>query len=368
MPSSTQQQDPSASPAIHVVGDSLVGAQLTHVLQKLQVGAGNPDPADSKPGRADVRQIALHAQSVGSAGGLRNYLPDELGEGYWDLIEVAPGFFMSVTDALYKKPYRFTFPDEQLLKIRVICSGSISTSNTDVRTGDNTAHIQFAQIGANTSYVVHPGNRLQMVGIIIEPSAWGHFGLRQDMLPDELASLLDAVGDNAAVMPISSCTKLVRIAQEIVESRKTIDSEFRLTYVRGKSLELFCEAIGRVQPQVDLKLSSNRIRQSDISLLHEARHILNCSLEEPPTIEQLGRLVGINRTKLKSAFRDFFGETIHQYQTKVRMTEAERLLVETEMPIAEVAARVGFQHASNFTQAFKKHFSASPRQIRSQTN
>jgi transcriptional regulator GlxA family with amidase domain len=46
------------------------------------------------------------------------------------------------------------------------------------------------------------------------------------------------------------------------------------------------------------------------------------------------------------------------------LKEAHRLLVETTLPIQQIALRVGYPQATNFTTAFRERFGVSPRQLR----
>ena len=46
------------------------------------------------------------------------------------------------------------------------------------------------------------------------------------------------------------------------------------------------------------------------------------------------------------------------------MREAERLLTETALPIAEVGREVGYSKAGAFTEAFHRHKGCSPQRFR----
>jgi transcriptional regulator GlxA family with amidase domain len=48
----------------------------------------------------------------------------------------------------------------------------------------------------------------------------------------------------------------------------------------------------------------------------------------------------------------------------LRLREARRLVVETSMSVAEVAARCGYADASAMTRAFRAEFGLSPREMR----
>jgi AraC family transcriptional regulator len=62
-------------------------------------------------------------------------------------------------------------------------------------------------------------------------------------------------------------------------------------------------------------------------------------------------------------FRALFRETPHEFLTAVRLKEAERLLA-TNLPLGEIAARVGFEEASSFSRIFRKRYGSSPREYR----
>jgi AraC-like DNA-binding protein len=68
----------------------------------------------------------------------------------------------------------------------------------------------------------------------------------------------------------------------------------------------------------------------------------------------------MSASKLKYAFKAVSGMTIHHYVTAVRVREAKRLLAETDMPIAQVAAQTGYKKPGAFTAVFKQHTGSKP--------
>jgi two-component system response regulator YesN len=63
-------------------------------------------------------------------------------------------------------------------------------------------------------------------------------------------------------------------------------------------------------------------------------------------------------------FKKVTGMTFVAHVTRVRITNALRLLRETNLTIAEVAAATGFPDQSYFDRRFKQAFGSSPRQFR----
>ncbi|MEH2180207.1 AraC family transcriptional regulator [Nostoc sp.] len=76
------------------------------------------------------------------------------------------------------------------------------------------------------------------------------------------------------------------------------------------------------------KLSSSNLsfRPRDAEKLHLAKAILERSLEHPPSLLELAKLVGLNDFKLKQGFRHLFGTTVFGYLRTCRMQQAQQLL------------------------------------------
>lgn len=70
--------------------------------------------------------------------------------------------------------------------------------------------------------------------------------------------------------------------------------------------------------------------------------------------------VNVNRI-----FRKYTGNTALQYAREIRLQEGERLVSETEKPVAEIAAEIGYQDVSYFIEQFKARYGKTPLQYRS---
>ncbi|TAJ12125.1 AraC family transcriptional regulator [Marinilabiliaceae bacterium JC017] len=98
--------------------------------------------------------------------------------------------------------------------------------------------------------------------------------------------------------------------------------------------------------------------------INKARNIIENQYQNPPTIHELAKTVGMSATIMKANFKRFFGTTIYGYLFDYRMNIARKLLLNTSYTIAEIAERSGYEHASHFTTAFKRRFNISPAAFR----
>lgn len=83
-------------------------------------------------------------------------------------------------------------------------------------------------------------------------------------------------------------------------------------------------------------------------------------LYEKIPIQDLAHQVFASRFHFHRLFRKVTGTTVYQYILCRKLTEAAKLLLETDKPIGVIAAAVGFESHEGFCRAFKKRIGASP--------
>jgi AraC-like DNA-binding protein len=63
-------------------------------------------------------------------------------------------------------------------------------------------------------------------------------------------------------------------------------------------------------------------------------------------------------------FRKFAGTTAEAFLMSLRINHAARMLLQSNMPVKEIALRVGFRDPYHFSRAFKSAHGASPKSFR----
>ncbi|MEM1256762.1 MAG: AraC family transcriptional regulator [Cyanobacteria bacterium P01_H01_bin.21] len=139
---------------------------------------------------------------------------------------------------------------------------------------------------------------------------------------------------------------------------------FRRMYLESKALELL--SLQFYQLSAGQYLSTPKLCSADVEQLRLARDILQQRFDQPPSLLELARQVGLNDHKLKQGFRQLFDTTVFGYVQTCRMEQAQRLLEEHELSITTIAERVGHASPSQFCHAFKRHTGMTPSQYRRQ--
>lgn len=105
-------------------------------------------------------------------------------------------------------------------------------------------------------------------------------------------------------------------------------------------------------------LSDKQISRA-LQQLHNNPHIVW-------TLEKMAENVGMSRAAFAKRFKELVGQPMFAYLTGLRVQRAKELLRETNLPLYEVASRVGYESDLAFTKTFKKHTGITPTRFRKQ--
>ena len=92
-------------------------------------------------------------------------------------------------------------------------------------------------------------------------------------------------------------------------------------------------------------------------------------LEDDPavTLDELAQLCGMGTRNLQRLFKASTGESVSSYARRLQIARARSFLDGTDLPLKEVAFRLGFTHTSSFNAAFLKSTSQTPADYRRRT-
>ncbi|NBD26966.1 helix-turn-helix domain-containing protein [Paenibacillus glycinis] len=86
--------------------------------------------------------------------------------------------------------------------------------------------------------------------------------------------------------------------------------------------------------------------------------------QETISVGEAARMVSLSPSHFCKIFKSVTGKTLIEYMHMLRVQEAERLLLDTDYPVTEIASLVGFSNMTYFGRVFKKVRSKAPSAIR----
>lgn len=92
-------------------------------------------------------------------------------------------------------------------------------------------------------------------------------------------------------------------------------------------------------------------------VIAQAVQFIREHVREPIQIDDLLNRIPVSRRSLCDRFKQAMGQSIHQYIKKHRIGHIEHLLIDTEMPISQIAFHMGFssdEHIATYFRSVKK--------------
>ena len=86
-------------------------------------------------------------------------------------------------------------------------------------------------------------------------------------------------------------------------------------------------------------------------------------MNNPPSLPDLAKEVGLNIKKLKTDFKEFYGVPVFTFLLNYKMELAKKMLQEQQLNVNELAIHLGYSTSSHFIAAFKRKFGTTPKQF-----
>lgn len=156
-----------------------------------------------------------------------------------------------------------------------------------------------------------------------------------------------------ASAPVARSTQIGKLARQI-ETERLLDDDFSGAAIEGILWQI-AAMIGRDLAGSTLPCSQSALR---------ARRVLLDAPEEVVPIATLSHEADCHPATLIRAFRRKYGCTPGRYQRLLRIDRAARLLRDTAMPLADVAATCGFCDQSHLSRSFRAALGCTPSEYR----
>jgi transcriptional regulator GlxA family with amidase domain len=94
--------------------------------------------------------------------------------------------------------------------------------------------------------------------------------------------------------------------------------------------------------------------------------LMEGNLAEPLSLIEIADGAGLSRRQIERLFRQEMGRSPARYYLEIRLDRARHLLVQSSMPVVEVAVACGFVSASHFSKCYRELYHRSPQQERAE--
>lgn len=92
--------------------------------------------------------------------------------------------------------------------------------------------------------------------------------------------------------------------------------------------------------------------------------LMDANPSEPISISDIAKYVGLSRRQIERLFRDEMGRSPARYYLEIRLERSRNLLIQSSLPIVEVAVACGFVSASHFSKCYRELYARTPQQER----
>lgn len=220
---------------------------------------------------------------------------------------------------------------------------------------DGSNMVYFKDEKMNLFFNLAPNSELIAILISIE-----HFHSLFSINGNTLFNYNSLKSGNPIIEPKETNATIKLILNQL-RTRQT-NELLRPIYIKGKVYELlsyyFSESSEKESencPYVSNEETTSKLKQ--------AKKIIVSNMNNPPSLSDLAKEVGLNIKKLKTDFKEFYGVPVFVFLLNYKMELAKTLLQEQQLNVNEIASHLGYSASSHFIAAFKRKYGITPKQF-----
>jgi AraC-like DNA-binding protein/ligand-binding sensor protein len=189
------------------------------------------------------------------------------------------------------------------------------------------------------------------------------------LLNELLGSLYFATGADLKTMKIRTRELVVLLSRAALDGGADPESIFGLNLRSHDDINEFRNVDqlshwlgGMLQKYVSYVFDVQAVRHRDVIL--RAMSYIRRNFTEKVSLEEVADEVSLSPTYFSRLFKEEAGQSFKVYLNDLRIGEAKNLLAETDLPLIEIASRVGFEDQSYFSRVFRNVVGISPGRFR----
>ena len=190
---------------------------------------------------------------------------------------------------------------------------------------------------------------------------------------------------NIASMPSAAVTHVPRSVSDLLHASLPdhLSGNIGKLFAQAKVLEYICALTQHLNVDAPLTERRQESRQEEAmqrireGTLTERRRTFNraevlqrvhadlARLEgKVPTLDELAQQYGLSARVLNDGFKKSYGCSIYAYLTDSHLSQSHAALLETEIPMKNLAMNLGYSHVNHFIRAFGLKYGYSPGSLR----
>lgn len=136
----------------------------------------------------------------------------------------------------------------------------------------------------------------------------------------------------------------------------------------SEKLEEWHERLVMLLSELEPRVRAARYARNNHELICRVKAYIETHYFDPDlSLNRISDHYEMNPRYLSKLFKEEFGEKFIDYMLRIRLEEAQRLLLETDLPVHNIAERVGYIHVISFHRAFKNALGVPPGDFRKRT-
>ncbi|MGQ9364888.1 helix-turn-helix transcriptional regulator [Azospirillum sp. ST 5-10] len=228
------------------------------------------------------------------------------------------------------------------------------TDSTELRIAPEQAML-FRPLETSSVVTMRGGQSLRLTGYAFDLDR--AVGLLDGVVPRPLEPLFAPDPAHTPVVPTPASPRLRRLAEDLFAPG--LNGPLRILFMEGVALQLLALQAAAVAEAPRRRPEAVSARER--AMVEEARDRLVADMRNPPSLGALAAAVGMTERRLNAGFRAVFGTTAFELLRNERLEHARRAITTEDVVLKEIAHRVGYNHVTNFINAFTARFGVPPR-------
>ena len=133
---------------------------------------------------------------------------------------------------------------------------------------------------------------------------------------------------------------------------------------RFQNLDEYMDVLRQWVDRFDELVNSDADEHMTIKKMNDAVDYIKANYSKDLNMAVVSNHISMNYSLFSYTFKRYVGTNFVNYLKNIRIGEAKKLLIETDMKVHEISKAVGYEHEKHFMKTFKNITGLTPSQYR----